>query len=77
MNIACPTFRFYRGMTAILSFMLTMYVGDSDDIRRTVAGTPAADHESAGFGSERTSGCNVAVGDGSVRFVLMTDQLQP
>jgi prepilin-type processing-associated H-X9-DG protein len=57
---------------------LTMYVGDSDDIRRTVKGPPIADiDEGIGFGSAHPSGCNIAMGDGSVRFALVTNDLQP
>ncbi len=57
---------------------LTIYVGDCDDIRRTVSGTPVSDEEGGtGFGSAHRSGCNVAMGDGTVRFINMGDNLQP
>jgi prepilin-type N-terminal cleavage/methylation domain-containing protein len=56
---------------------LTMYVGDSDDIRRSVSGIPVADAESGdGFGGPH-SGCNIAMCDGAVRFVAPTENLQP
>jgi len=56
---------------------LTMYVGDSDDIRRTVAGTPIDDTESGdGFGGPH-SGCNVVMCDGAIRFVAPTENMQP
>jgi prepilin-type N-terminal cleavage/methylation domain-containing protein/prepilin-type processing-associated H-X9-DG protein len=57
--------------------MLTMYVGDCDDVRRTASGNPTTDLEGgAGFGGPH-GGCNVAMCDGAVRFVLTSDKLQP
>ncbi len=57
---------------------LTMYIGDCDDIRRTANGVPASDAESGtGFGSAHPDGCNVAMCDGTVRFVTFVQLLQP
>jgi prepilin-type N-terminal cleavage/methylation domain-containing protein len=58
---------------------LAMYAGDSDDIRRSVLGTPVADSEggSGGFGSAHSGGCNAVMGDGTVQFIASGDKLQP
>jgi prepilin-type processing-associated H-X9-DG protein len=49
---------------------LTMYVGDSDDIRRDATLLPVSDaRASSGFGSAHGNGCNLAMADGAVRFV--------
>ncbi len=57
---------------------LSMYVGDCADISRVVSGSPTSDAEAGtGFGSAHSSGCNVAMGDGAVRFVVFGDALQP
>jgi prepilin-type N-terminal cleavage/methylation domain-containing protein/prepilin-type processing-associated H-X9-DG protein len=57
---------------------LTMYVGDSEDVGRQATGPPTPDaSSSSGFGSAHPSGCNVAMGDGAVRFVLFEENLQP
>jgi prepilin-type N-terminal cleavage/methylation domain-containing protein len=57
---------------------LTMYIGDCDDIRRSASGTPSVDEEGggSGFGGPH-SGCNIAMCDGAVRFVISTENLQP
>jgi prepilin-type N-terminal cleavage/methylation domain-containing protein len=57
--------------------MLAMYVGDCDDIKRNATGMPIADDVAgAGYGGPHT-GCNVAMCDGAVRFVALTEVLQP
>lgn len=56
---------------------LTMYVGDCNDIRRSANGRPVSDTEisvETSFGSAHTTGCNVVMADGSVLFVMFTDQ---
>ena len=56
---------------------LTMYVGDSSDIRRTASGSPVDDTNSGnGFGGPH-SGCNVVMCDGAVRFVASTENIEP
>jgi prepilin-type N-terminal cleavage/methylation domain-containing protein len=57
---------------------LAMYAGDSDDIRRDATGSPTSDAQGgAGFGSAHPTGCNVAMGDTSVRFIAHEEPLQP
>jgi prepilin-type N-terminal cleavage/methylation domain-containing protein/prepilin-type processing-associated H-X9-DG protein len=57
---------------------LAMYAGDSDDIRRAVTGMPASDDEGVtAFGSAHSGGCNVAMCDGAVQFIAVSDKLQP
>jgi prepilin-type N-terminal cleavage/methylation domain-containing protein len=57
---------------------LAMYVGDSSDIARTISGFPNRDTSGgSGIGSAHPEGCNVAMGDLSVRFVLYDEELQP
>jgi prepilin-type processing-associated H-X9-DG protein len=67
---------------------LVAYVGDSDDIRRSPTGMPTSDRgagspdspTTAGgtnFGGPHPSGANIAYCDGSVRFVLDDEPLEP
>jgi prepilin-type N-terminal cleavage/methylation domain-containing protein/prepilin-type processing-associated H-X9-DG protein len=58
---------------------LSMYAGDSEDIRRTVSTAPTSDRGvgNGGFGGPHPRGCNAAYGDGSVRFVLAEGPLEP
>jgi prepilin-type N-terminal cleavage/methylation domain-containing protein len=57
---------------------LTMYVGDCEDIRRNVTDKPGSDSNGGtGFGSAHLAGCNVTMGDGSVRYVLLKEKMQP
>jgi prepilin-type N-terminal cleavage/methylation domain-containing protein/prepilin-type processing-associated H-X9-DG protein len=58
--------------------MLSMYAGDSDDIRRSAWGTPSGDVEGGTeFGSAHSGGCNIVMCDGAVQFVLNGDKVQP
>jgi prepilin-type N-terminal cleavage/methylation domain-containing protein/prepilin-type processing-associated H-X9-DG protein len=57
--------------------MLSMYAGDCEDIRRSIADAPTSDAAASGFGSAHPSGCNAAMGDGSVRFVGFEEKLEP
>ncbi len=53
---------------------LSMYSGDSTDVRRVTTATRSADSSAAGgFGSAHTYGCNVVYGDGSLRFLSYDD----
>ncbi len=55
---------------------LCMYMGDSEDIRRTASGTPNGDFSGGGgFGGPHPGGCNVVYCDGSVHFILEDDDL--
>ncbi len=59
--------------------LLSMYGGDSDDIRRNANGTPLSDsaaEASLGFGGPHSSGANIAYCDSSVRFVGFDEQLE-
>jgi prepilin-type N-terminal cleavage/methylation domain-containing protein/prepilin-type processing-associated H-X9-DG protein len=57
---------------------LVAYVGDSDDIRRESKDSPTPDRRGgAGFGAAHPSGANIAYCDGSVRFVLGDEPLEP
>ncbi len=57
---------------------LVAYVGDSDDIRRTPSGNLTPDKTGgAGFGGPHPSGANIAYCDGSVRFVLDSEEIEP
>jgi prepilin-type processing-associated H-X9-DG protein/prepilin-type N-terminal cleavage/methylation domain-containing protein len=63
---------------------LISYVGDSDDIRREPTGSPTPDRgagsgdpRTTGFGAAHPSGANIAYCDGSVRFVLADEPLEP
>lgn len=50
---------------------LCMYMGDSDDIRRSASGNPITDHSNGnGFGGPHPGGCNIVYCDGSVHFIL-------
>ena len=57
---------------------LSMYAGDSIDIRRAVSGSPIGDNESSGigFGGPHPRGCNIAYCDGSIRFILAEHELE-
>ncbi|QDV71895.1 glycosyltransferase [Botrimarina mediterranea] len=58
---------------------LSMYTGDCEDVRRTVSNAPTGDRSggNGGFGGPHPNGCNVAYGDGSVRFVAEEGPLEP
>jgi prepilin-type processing-associated H-X9-DG protein len=50
---------------------LCMYMGDSDDIRRTASGSPQSDVAGrTGFGGPHPGGCNIVYCDGAIRFLL-------
>jgi hypothetical protein len=49
---------------------LTMYVGDSTDIRRNIGDPFMADNKAGGgFGGPHTGGCLFLYGDGTVRLI--------
>jgi prepilin-type N-terminal cleavage/methylation domain-containing protein len=55
---------------------LTMYVGDSVDIRRHTSDPFAGDNQSGGgFGSPHSGGCQFVYGDGTVRLVSYSEDL--
>lgn len=57
---------------------LLAFVGDSDDIRRAPSGPPTPDKSGgSGFGGPHPSGANMAYCDGSVRFVVDDESVEP
>jgi prepilin-type N-terminal cleavage/methylation domain-containing protein/prepilin-type processing-associated H-X9-DG protein len=65
---------------------LVAYVGDCDDIRREPTGMPTADTSGGnsagltaggGFGGPHPSGANIAYCDGSLRFVVDDEEIEP
>ena len=58
--------------------LLSMYAGDSSDIRRTPTGKPVSDRyaSASAFGGPHPRGCNIAYCDGSVKFLSYDSELE-